>query len=66
METCRVCNADVASSAKSCPHCGAKKPSLDKVEFLISEFVLEPIGEAIKWLLILLLIFVVLVLLILF
>ena len=58
MDSCRVCNADVAISAKSCPHCGATDPSLGKVAYPIFKFLL-----AIRNLvLIVLLIFVVLLL----
>ena len=32
MKPCRVCGQPVAARAKTCPHCGVKKPTATKIE----------------------------------
>jgi hypothetical protein len=36
---CRECKKEVSTGAKSCPHCGAKKPSESATERMIVEFI---------------------------
>ena len=32
LTVCRVCEHQIARNAKTCPHCGARKPAASKVE----------------------------------
>lgn len=38
MKTCRDCKGEISRSAKSCPHCGARKPNQGKFEYGLHQF----------------------------
>ena len=33
MKACRDCGAEVSKSARSCPQCGARKPTMGRFEY---------------------------------
>ena len=37
MKTCRDCQGEISRSAKSCPHCGARKPNQGKFEYRLHQ-----------------------------
>ena len=47
MVTCRTCGAEIAKSAKTCPHCGAARKKRHPIRFLILVVLLAAIGYGI-------------------
>ena len=49
MQTCRDCQTEVSWSAKTCPKCGAKDPTVGKVGYGFMQFVAVAGALAVGW-----------------